>query len=286
MKTRDEMGDRLKDFEGVESDRRFMPLLPICVRLDGKCFSKFTKGLNRPFDERFHAIMVDTTRRLVSETNALVGYTQSDEISLIYYSDRYDSQVFFDGRIQKMTSVLAAMCSVYFNHMVLNIAQDLEKLSIDKKDIIWSDKYLLMPVFDCRSWNVPSKMEATNTILWREMDATKNAISMAARHYFSHKELMDKHGGEMQEMLFQKGINFNDYPDWFKRGTFIQRKKKMTRFSAEELEKLPAKHEAKANPDLMIERSVVEIIRMPQFSKVINRVEVIFDGAEPLVSAT
>ncbi len=283
----DEFGDRMKAYENMESDRRFLPMLPVCCRLDGKCFHGFTKNLNRPYDECFHNLMVEAARYLVEETNANMGYTQSDEISLVWYSDDYNSQIFFDGRIQKMTSVLASLCSVKFNSLMKNLAHDLNMQAGNAEDNdyanIWEDKVELMPVFDCRVWTVPNLMEATNVYLWREIDATKNAISQAASAYFSHKELMNKSGSEKQEMLFKKhNINFNNYPVWFKRGTYIQRKKFARKFTIDEIEVLPKKHEARSNPSLLVERTEVKVISMPILSKVINRVDVFFKGEEPI----
>jgi len=219
MKHLDEMGDRLKSYEAVEANRKLIPLLPVCIRLDGKNFSNFTKDLERPYDVNFHNFMVQTTHFLVDETQACIGYTQSDEISLILYSDKYESQIYFNGRIQKITSVLASLCSVKFYTSILKNEDLIESSKV------WKNKLNKIPAFDCRIWNVPNKIEAVNTILWRELDATKNAISMAAQHYYSHSELMNKNSKEKQEMLFKKRINFNDYPDWFKRGTFIQKHK-------------------------------------------------------------
>jgi tRNA(His) 5'-end guanylyltransferase len=261
------IGDRMKFYEMAEAGRMLMPLLPVCVRIDGKCFSKFTKGFARPYDERMSRTMVETTIALVEEYNALVGYTQSDEISLILYTDSNKSQLPFNGRIQKLIGDMAAFASLKFNHLI---------------DANIPEKSGQMARFDCRVWNVPNKTEASNAILWREFDATKNSVSMAAQHHISHSDLQGKHTGEMQDMLHELGVNWNDYPAFFKRGTYVLKKKKMTKFSDEELERLPAKHQARTNPDLTIERSVVEAVDMPVFSKVINRVEVIFDGADPV----
>jgi tRNA(His) 5'-end guanylyltransferase len=266
--SKDSLGDRMKGYEQAEAGRQLMPLLPICVRIDGKCFSNFTRDLRRPFDERLHEAMCYTTQRLVEDTGAKIGYTQSDEISLVIYSDDRDSQVFFDGKIQKITSVIASMATFYF-------AQGLAKFLPEKSGQI--------ALFDCRAWNVPNKEEAVNTVLWREIDASKNSVSMAARHYFSHKAIHGKSGSEMQEMLFsQHGVNWNDYPSAFKRGTYIRRQKRLIKFSADELERLPAKHEARNNPNLMVERSVVEAIQMPPITRVMNRLAVVFDGADPI----
>lgn len=279
----DSFGDRMKLFEGQESDRRFLPMLPICARLDGRSFSGFTKGMQRPYDEHFSRLMIDTTKYMVEETNAKVGYTQSDEISLVFYSDKFESQVFFDGRIQKMTSVLAAMCSIKFNRLI----QDMQicHASIDKKVTdLWVKKRQQMPIFDCRVWTVPSQVEACNTLIFRERDASRNSISMAASTYYSAKELFKKDSSEKQELLFSKGINWNNYPIHFKRGTYIQGKKIVRRFSADEMKNLPEKHEARKNPNLEIERTEIREMDLPPLNKIINRIEVVFDGADPIIA--
>ena len=82
-------------------------------------------------------------------------------------------------------------------------------------------------------------------------------------------------------MLFEKGVNWNDYPAFFKRGTYVQRKRVFTKFSADELEKLPLKHKARENPDLEIERWVVDSVDMPPLGKISNKVDVIFYGKTP-----
>jgi tRNA(His) guanylyltransferase len=266
----DDIGDRMKKYEMEEAGRKLMPLLPVMARLDGRAFHSFTHGMARPFDERMTRLMVETTKALVAESGAVIGYTQSDEISLVLYSDNQKTQVFFDGRIQKLASVLASYCTAVF---VRSIPQFLP------------EKDGLTPTFDCRVWNVPTKWEAVNTITWREFDAVKNSISSAARAHFSHKQVDGKSGSEMQDMLHSIGINWNDYPAFFKRGTYVQRKKTVRRFTAEEIEELPAGHDARTNPDLMVERSdVVGLWDVPPIARMTNRVEFVFDGADPVVS--
>lgn len=265
----DNLGDRMKLYEGMESDRRFMPRLPVMARLDGKNFSTFTRGLERPYDVRLSRLMADTTRKLVELTQANVGYCQSDEISLTWYHENYDSEIYFSGRVQKICSVLAAECSVLFNQGTSVFGE----FMAGKKS----------PVFDCRAWVVPSLVEAANVFLWRELDATKNAISMAAQQYYSHTELMLRSGKVKQEMLFAKGVNFNDYPDFFKRGTWVRKKTVMRKMTAEDLLNLPEKHHARRQPEMEFERTVIEELKMPPFSRVTNRVGVIFHGEDPQV---
>jgi tRNA(His) 5'-end guanylyltransferase len=236
------------------------------ARLDGRSFHTFTRKLNRPFDERLTRCMVEATKFMVEETGAIVGYTQSDEISLVWHSNDLASQIFFGGRVLKMASVLSAMVSVEFNRLVR------EHLP---------EKANQAPVFDCRVWNVPTRTEAVNAFIWRELDATKNAISMAAQAVFSHKELQGKSGKEKQEMLFKKGVNFNDYPAAFKRGTYIRKRTESRRFSTEEIDRLPLKHAARSNPNLMVERSVISVLPLEPLVRIVNREAVLFEGANP-----
>jgi tRNA(His) guanylyltransferase len=261
----DALGDRMKDYESRESGRRFLPMLPVYARIDGRNFSVFTRGMERPFDPAMTEIMLRTTEKLVEATHARIGYTQSDEISLVWQSERPDSSIFFDHRIAKMTSVLASLATSAFIVALL--------------DTPHAYRLRTLPHFDCRVFQLPSRSEAANVFLWREQDATKNAISMAARSVYSHKELDHKNGPQMQEMLFSKGINFNDYPAFFKRGTFVRRVTMLREFTAKEIAGIPESH--RPEPGAKVERSEIRRLDMPRFGSVANREAVIFDGADP-----
>lgn len=265
-----ELASRMKDYEGRECGRKLIPLLPAMARIDGRCFSKFTKKMQRPYDKRLSDLMIATTNYLCEQSNATIGYTQSDEISLAWWASHYDSEIFFGGRIQKMASSLAALATGFFVH--------------NYEKFFGTPLPLKIPTFDCRVWNVPTAGEGANVFLWRELDATKNSISMAARSMYSHKELVGKNSSEMQEMMWQKGTNWNDYPDFFKRGTFRQRRIISRKFSAEEIEKLPEKHAARSDPELVIQRSEYKTVTMPSFRTIANREAVVFAGADPIVA--
>lgn len=263
--SKDALGDRMKMYERKETGRKFFPDLPVYARLDGKCFHNFTKGLKRPFDEQMRNAMTEVTTYLVDETNAVFGYTQSDEISLVYYAKEYKSQIYMDGRIQKMTSLLAALCTVKFNEIASKI---------------WPEKFLPgknLPLFDCRIFQLPSKVEAMNSILWRVNDSVKNSVSMAASNYYSHNELNGKSESERQDMLMAKGINWNDYPALYKEGAFVQRRKSLRILTDKELSRIPEQH----RPTGPVERSRVMVLDLPRFGSITNKVELIFDGAEP-----
>lgn len=270
MTDRTALGDRMKLYESAESGRRLMPLLPICARLDGKGFSRYTAGLARPFDPRLTRLMVEVTTALVRQTQALIGYTQSDEISLLYHSDTPGQQLFLDGRLQKLTSILAAIATAEFNARVPDLLPE---------------RVGRLALFDARVWNVPNREEAANTFLWREIDATRNSLSMATRHHYPHEVVFGKDGAAMHQLLHEVGVNWNDYPPSFKRGTWVRRTTLRRPFSADELEALPPLHDARRNPDLVVERHEIRPFEMPPFGRVRNRVAVLFEGAEPDTSS-
>jgi len=269
--SKDELGDRMKVYEQAEAGRRLLPLLPIMARIDGRGFSRFTKGMDRPFDARMSRLMIETTKFLVLETGALCGYTQSDEISLCWIQPHYESEVFFGGNIQKLVSQLAAMATVKFNHRL----GDGDTLPGTYRDNL--------PTFDARVWNVPNRTEAMNCLLWREIDATKNAVSMAARCHYSHKETHGMGTSDLKEMLLLKGVDGNTYPSFFTRGTYVRRVKTTRKFTAEELERLPEKHAARLDPAIVVERTDLTAAEIPPLKNLVNREDVLFSGAEPEV---
>ena len=264
----DDLGDRMKMLEGAEADRRLMPLLPALARIDGRAFHPFTRGMRRPYDERLSRLMITTCRQLVAVTNACMGYTQSDEITLAWLAPDHKSEIFFGGRIMKMTSQLAALASVYFNNQFNFHFPEGYEFNTD-------------PTFDARVWNVPTVEEGANVFLWRELDATRNSVQMASQAKYSHKQLDGKNTVEMMNMLHAAGVNWNDYPAFFRRGTYVQKRTIRRKFTEGELDKLPEKHEARGNPNLVVERNVIMDVDVPPLSKVINRAEFIFCGQDP-----
>jgi tRNA(His) 5'-end guanylyltransferase len=263
------LGDRMKAYERRETGRTFLPMLPVYARIDGRTFSRFTEGMERPFDPDFVEAMVRTTEALVEHSHARIGYAQSDEISLLWLADDAKSEIFFKGKIQKMASVLAAYATAAFTRALLDgpLAEFASRL----------------PHFDARVFQLPSQSEAANVMLWRELDATKNAVSMAARHHYSHDELDGRTSGELQELLFRKGVNFNDYPAAFKRGTFVRREGTLRELSQDELSGIAPEH--RPAPGHRVRRSSIERLDMPRFASVVNREAVLFDGAAPEVAA-
>jgi tRNA(His) 5'-end guanylyltransferase len=259
------LGDWCKWLEKHFSPEVMIPTLPVIIRLDGNNFHNWTKGLNRPFDGRLTELMTETTKFLVKETNAIVGYCQSDEITLVLYSSDRKSSIYNDGKKQKILSKLTAKCVNFFNEKRKELLPEHDRVA----------------VFDCRIYQTPTLHDACVQLLWRENDATKNSISMLAQSLFSHGELQNLDGSEMQDlMMMKKGVNWNDLEARFKRGVYVKRIKTSRAFSASELSELPIKHKAHTNPDLKIERSVIEVIEYPIFNTIKNKVDVIFNDCE------
>lgn len=270
----DDMGDRMKMYESGTSDR-LLPLVPVIARLDGKAFHSFVKkmGCEKPFDEGFVKTMQDVTAWLMKKTNALAGYCQSDEITLMWFSDDPKSQkVFFDRRLLKMTSVLAAYASVIFNQ---RIGHHMGK-ELPTKTLLHDP-----PVFDCRVWVVPNKEEAANAFLWRVEDARTNSIQALAQSKFSHNSMQGQSNLDLITRLKDEAdVDWNELPQHLRYGTFFQHRVVERKFTTDEMDKLPEKHEARQNPDLVVKRHDLFQSPMPNFITVEDRVGMLFDGKE------
>lgn len=254
----DSLGDLMKEYEAQTCDARLNPHLPIVARIDGRSFSTFTRDMVKPYDEALSAAMNEVCSVLVEKTHARIGYVQSDEISLVYLADNPESSVFFDGRVQKLTSVLASLAASVITRQMVRYSSRL-------------------PHFDCRVMQMPDRTEAANLFLWRWKDAIKNAVSGLAQKHFSPKQLSGKHGGEMLAMLREKNIEFNDMPIAYRVGTFWRRGVVKRELTADELARIPEKH----RPDGPVTRSQMQSFHIENFFCVGNREAVIFDGADP-----
>ena len=207
---KDDLGDRMKSYEKKRTGEKLDSGSIVYARIDGRGFSKFTRGMDKPFDVGLRNTMIEVTRALVQKTLALIGYTQSDEISLAW---RNSDLMQFNGKIQKLTSILAGMATSHF------IIEGLD--NIDPPSIIL-ERY---PHFDARVFELPDLHELTNAFLWRYKDANRNAIMMIAQSVFSHKKLNKKNVKEVIEMLAEVGIFVNDFDKESIFGTFIYREK-------------------------------------------------------------
>ena len=217
---KDSLGDRMKENYENRSKTYLTRRMPCIIRLDGKAFRSFTKGFQKPYDEVFHVAMNSTLQYLCQNIQGCkFGYTQSDEISLLLTDyDTLTTDAWFDYSVQKMCSVAASMATLHFNQAFRTAVNEYlvgeSKGDYGIKLMLARDKGAL---FDARCFNIPTS-DAVNCFIWRQEDATRNAIQMLGQTHFSHGELHKKNTSEIQEMLWQKGINFNDMPVEFKRG--------------------------------------------------------------------
>jgi len=178
------------------------------MRIDGCGFSKLTKSFKKPYDPDFIQLMDETAKFVLGKVeNFRFCSVQSDEINICSIPANENTQGFFNGSINKIVSTTASAATAYFN-------THSSKLSKDP----------LYARFDCRAFNIP-KEECFNYFLSRQNDTTRNAISMAARTFFSHKKILNKNSDEMKEMLKSIGNPFEDLPIYFTHGRFFFKEK-------------------------------------------------------------
>jgi len=217
--SKDSLGDRMKTYE--DAYRTSLPIrMPVILRIDGKAFHTYTRGCKRPVDRGLVDCMNETAIALCKAVQGCqIAYVQSDEISLLLtnYMD-LDTQSWFDNNLQKMVSISASVASVTFT---LNSSKIWGSDTVDSQagDLIEVPRYKAA-YFDSRAFIIP-KEDVNNYFLWRQQDATRNSVQMLARSLYSHKQLENKNNSELQEMIFQKGINWNDCPTTQKRGRCI-----------------------------------------------------------------
>lgn len=218
----DNLGDRMKDYENI-SRMHLTKKLPVIIRLDGKAFHTFTRGFNKPFDNVLMISMQETAKYLCANImNCKMAYTQSDEISLLLvdYENR-DSQPWFENNLQKMVSVSASMATLAFNKSFIETVKDnYGDIENTLKCSHYTRKYNTA-MFDSRAFVLP-QYEVCNYFIWRQQDATRNSIQMAAQSMFSHKQLHGMSCDQLLEKMWQeKNVNWNDYTVPQKRGSCI-----------------------------------------------------------------
>lgn len=229
------LGDRMKNnYENIT--RYYLTRrMPVIIRVDGRSFHTFTKGFKKPFDDVLVKTMQDTMKYLCENIQGCVlGYTQSDEISLILtdYAE-LTTDAWFGNNLQKMCSVSASMVTLAFNKFFSGRVQEFMYDCCDEfGDDVLPEKqndYELAhnvyfkkfnaAMFDSRVFTIP-KEEVCNYLIWRQQDSTRNSIQSVGQANFSQKELHGKSCNNIQDMLMiQKGINWNDYATTLKRGS-------------------------------------------------------------------
>ena len=208
---KDELGNRMKEF--YENVTRYS--LPrktyAIIRVDGKAFHTYTKGLNRPFDHELIMHMDQTAIYLCSKIQgAKFAYVQSDEISIMLTDlDDIKTGMWFDGNIQKMCSVSASMATSSFNSA--------------RSNLTFGNLTNKLAEFDARVFSIPTPIEVENYFIWRQQDAIRNSISSVAQSMFSHTQLQGKSAKDMLEMCADKGNPWENFALGLKHGRIITR---------------------------------------------------------------
>ncbi|MEL6699255.1 MAG: tRNA(His) guanylyltransferase Thg1 family protein [Bacteroidota bacterium] len=199
----DDLDKRMRVFETAH-DHQVLPHMYMVARIDGRSFTKLTKethDFETPFDIKFRDYMVATTQHLMNcGFSVLYGYTESDEISLLFRR----SENAFGRKLRKYHSILAGEASAKFSLLLGDLA-----------------------AFDCRIAQLPRKVDVIDYFRWRNEDAFRNALSAHAYWMlrkqgntasFATQQLEGMSTADKNELLFAQGINFNDLPNWQKRG--------------------------------------------------------------------
>ncbi len=208
----------MKDYE-VYSSLKVPKNSKVIVRIDGRAFHKLAGDLEliKPYDENFYQVMAKVCEDLFKEFSPSFVYTFSDEISLLL------NNLPFEGRIEKMDSVMASFTSSSF---VINYDVDFRK----------------PPAFDSRIIPINDD-DIVDYFKWRQDESWRNCVNSHGISYlktkYSNNEANDKINGmklnEIHEFLFQNGINLNDIETYKKRGVGIYRKnKKVVGFNKKE----------------------------------------------------
>ncbi len=253
-RTFDELGNYFKECERNFTLRKFIPNVPIVARLDIRAAHSFCKGLEKPYSQVFMDCMKYTCLELGKEFNPMFLYAQSDELTICFHN----SPLMFDGTVQKYISNLSAYASVMFNKRV----RELIPSHVNKS-----------PTFDCRVFQVSSIQEVFDNVVWRQIDAMKNSVSLLACNHFSPKELSGKSTKDRKEMLANIGVDWNiisDTNQQFARGAFFKRKAVDKKVDFPITDKILAKNPniSKLGDDYYVRRNEWNEVIVPRLSKI------------------
>ena len=229
MPDKSDINERMKTFYEFIPKTKLMRRCPVIIRIDGRAFHTFTKGFNRPFDDILSQSMKETTKYLCENIQgAVLGYTQSDEISILLTDyTTLETDAWFDYEVQKLCSISASMATMAFNkafaHEVAAQSKRIYTEYLTDKDSNYIDSLENAmnkgAMFDARCFNIP-KEEVANYFYWRQLDAMRNSIQMVGQANFSHRELQFKSTKQIISLLETHcGINWYSLPIWQQRGS-------------------------------------------------------------------
>ncbi len=190
---------------------------PFVVRLDGVGFKRYTAKLKKPFDPGFTKALQETTVDLMDRFGTVTGFCQSDEITLIGSpaTENDSKNLIYQGRIQKISSVLASFAAGRFNEHMRLLGHNSTEPAI----------------FDARVFSVDSWLDAAEVLIWRQRhDCRRNALHAIAQAHFTKTELDGQPIKEViDRLLKEKGVDaYTAYPLENVFGSFVKRIKVTT----------------------------------------------------------
>jgi len=270
----DDLGDRMKRYERISNSQTLIPGIPMYARIDGRHFSKFTRGCGFPYPEledkcgyEIPNAMQRTADALCKEFGCSLVETHSDEISLAWIDI---DKAPFDGEYFKLVSNLASYAGVIFFHHISQFIPD----KIAKGNF---------PSFDCRLFQVPNLAELANLFVWRQNDCMRGCLNQYAQQFFSHRMLDKKSGAERHQMCLDAGHDYDNNVDAvFKYGYFCNRQT----YQAEIPEKFRTPLEIE-NGITTVTRSKIarKVIDFP-VSKLLNKIQFLFYDEGPCFGTT
>lgn len=220
----EKFGDSFKEKEyqlslKIDSNKPYF-----AVRIDGRGFSKFTKRMKFKQDsflnKELSETMMETTKLLMENWQASIGYTQSDEITLIFKTERKQ----FDGKVQKLVSLIAAQTSVLFNKILSDKLSENKETNAFRLGVM-NAIFPLLPIFDCRVIELDDEKDVVDILNWRLQDEVRNSILNLGYFNFNQKELHKLNCKSVQQKLLTgKNIDWNKLSNYEKYGCFFIRK--------------------------------------------------------------
>ncbi|XP_073828472.1 probable tRNA(His) guanylyltransferase [Musca autumnalis] len=204
-----------------ERDDSILPNVWIVIRVDGKGFHKFSKihDFKKPNDENALNLMNNAAQTVMEEfRDIIISYGQSDEYSFVF---RKETNVFN----RRSSKLLSYVTSLFTSSYVMN----------------WSNwmgdkKLQYPPCFDGRVVLYPSDQNLKDYLSWRQADVHINNLYNTAfwnlvlksglTNQQAEAELRGTFSADKNELLFSRfGINYNNLPAMFRKGTILLRKK-------------------------------------------------------------
>ena len=195
--------------------------------------------------------MVDTAEAVLTEAGGEHAFTQSDEVNIVI-ARTGKSEPAFGGKLQKLVSLLAACASTTFNGAARQLAPEHAARAGTA-------------LFDARVFAVPGEEAARLALEERQRDCWRNAVQSVGHWRYGHKAMLGRPTREVVHDLEDEGIGMGSWPAMHTGGVALARRRVRRRFTTDEIERLPPKHTARANPDLIYERTEVEAVQAPDY---------------------